>query len=143
MCKYFEMVVLLVCLAVPSAPVGVTYVNQSSTSVLISWSPPEIFDGIISTYILSYTRVETNITYFCSTDNSTQYHLDGLEKYELYTVSVTAKTGKGVGVPSEPLVILTDQDGEFILTISNVYTVTVLHTSKNIKYNHFAYLQYP
>ena len=72
------------------------------------------------------------------TSSVTNVTITMLEKYEQYTIVVFATSDKGLGDPSDPLMVLTDEDGEllslfinslsFIVSLcevlSNLYVVT-------------------
>ena len=96
---------------VPTAPTGLSYQNISSTAIFVSWEEPSTFNGVPDDYIISYTRNETGVT-VNETSPVTNVTIIMLEKYEQYTIVVFATSDKGAGDPSEPLMILTDEDGE-------------------------------
>ena len=101
-------------LIVPSAaPVDVTGMNMSSTSLRISWLPPPAEDqnGIITAYNITYTAAGGS-EMIDSTSGSVQLiELTGLLKFSTYNISVAASTSVGIG-PSESVTVSTDTDGE-------------------------------
>ena len=102
---------------VPSAPVvNLSYVNESSTSILVSWSPPLSPNGIITNYTVIVTRVQTGMNLTLST-NDTELLIIDLEAHTDYLVIVFAETDAGVGEPSHSLAVLTEEDGTFIKSI--------------------------
>lgn len=44
--------------------------------------------------------------------NTTDGRLDGLKKYSWYRIRISGMNRRGVGVPSDPLIVLTNEDGE-------------------------------
>jgi len=111
-----ENLILLLFLAVPSAPPQDLKLNDTtSTSLLVQWSevPDEHKNGIIRSYTVSYQAIGSLLV-----DNTTVYvptleaNLTGLIKNMNYTVRVLASTDKGDGNYSDPEVFLTNQDGE-------------------------------
>ena len=93
-----------------AAPVNVTGMNTSSTSLRISWLPPPVEDqnGIIIAYNITYVTAKM----IDSTCGSVQFiELTGLLKFSTYNISVAASTSVGIG-PSESVTVSTDTDGE-------------------------------
>ena len=58
---------------------------------------------------------ETKVEEFLST---TSARLGRLKKYSWYRIQIAGMNRRGIGVPSEPLVVLTDEDGECNETIT-------------------------
>ncbi|MBN3315626.1 PTPRD phosphatase, partial [Atractosteus spatula] len=101
----------------PSAPPqDVTCSSPSSTSILVSWLPPpvELQNGILTKYSVQYAATEGEDTSPRQiTDlppESSQYLLEGLEKWTEYRVTVSAHTDVGRGPESLPVLIRTDED---------------------------------
>ena len=103
----------------PNAPPrNVRKFNTTSTSIVVQWDqvPAADQNGVI----LSYT-----VTYQALPDGSEQTHqvnapttlatLTGLNGYTNYSITVFASTIKGGGPVSQPLIIITDQDGKCTL----------------------------
>ena len=100
--------------SVPTAPTDLVYQNLSSTAISVRWEEPSTFNGIPGLYIISYTRDETGVT-LNATSSVTNATITALEIYEQYTIVVFATSDKGAGDPSEPLMVLTDEDGKLFL----------------------------
>jgi ephrin-B len=97
----------------PSAPLGVVAVADSSTSVSVTWSEPNMPNGIITRYEVTYTRNDVmdaamqqmNIT------SGTTVQLLGLDEFSNYTISVRGFT-VALGEVSDPVTVRTNEDGE-------------------------------
>ena len=105
-------------LTAPDAPPqNVTAIPESSTSILVSWSPPplENQNGIIILYHLNYSSDEA----FAGPDGNfivnatrTTMLVNGLEEFVTYSFTVAAETSAGIGPYSDPAVNATTfQDG--------------------------------
>lgn len=97
---------------VPSSPPReLTGVNSSSSSLLITWSPPiqEDQNGIIQGYNISYFAAPNGSVTDMSTSETT-INITGLLFYTQYNVSVAAYTSVGTG-PSDSTVVRTDSSG--------------------------------
>ena len=97
----------------PSPPLNVVAYNTSSTSIVVTWQPPQLPNGIIRGYQVNYTLsggagttsvVNTNVT------NSTL--LTGLSIYKKYIVFVRALTVT-LGNSSFDIMVSTNEDGMF------------------------------
>ncbi|XP_045544692.1 phosphatidylinositol phosphatase PTPRQ [Salmo salar] len=93
---------------VPSSVVGVSYQNVSSTSILVSWTPPLNPNGRITHYTLYGLNLHSNRALQRITHN-TSILLTGLEKYTGYKLRVAASTAVGEGS-------LSDLDNIFAVT---------------------------
>uniref|UniRef100_A0A8C2SRE2 Phosphatidylinositol phosphatase PTPRQ n=1 Tax=Coturnix japonica TaxID=93934 RepID=A0A8C2SRE2_COTJA len=88
-----------------SAPVIKTFLNLSTTSVMLSWDPPDKPSGIIISYDLNLFGSEKNIS-FSTTNNF--IILEDLVPSTLYSIYTAARTIKGSG-PSSVLHFYTDE----------------------------------
>ena len=97
----------------PSRPINLSIVNESSTSVLVSWSPLTISNGIFIQYKVVITQVEmgTNLTI---RTNNTEVLVTNLIANAKYSVTVFVVSDAGVEVPSQPLAVFTDENGAFV-----------------------------
>ena len=95
---------------VPTAPLNLRYRNISSSSIELSWDPPNNFRGPNEGYQVMYTRVETGYTQTMSDITSTSVNITDLQIYEEYTITVVALSDKGIGETSVPLTVITDED---------------------------------
>jgi receptor-type tyrosine-protein phosphatase Q len=93
-----------------SSPVNFTGLSLSSTSISLSWSPPplEHRNGIIRSYAINSTELETNNT-FSYTSVSTNLRINSLHPYYQYQFIVTAVT-IGSGPPSSSITVRTKED---------------------------------
>lgn len=100
-------------LSVPtSAPIGLDVVSQSSTSVTVSWSPPqsERQNGIISRYSVNVTKSNSGESSLLSTADRS-ITLEQLDPFTTYLISVAAQTAIGLGPYTLPLTVTTNEDG--------------------------------
>lgn len=96
--------------AVTSAPVNLTLIAQSSSSLLVSWDPPV---GDVVRYIV----ISNNTGLGCEgigmgmrhlvPPNITMFILSGLEEDEEYSVEVRAESPAALGPPTETLTMRT------------------------------------
>ena len=93
---------LLLFFTVPEdSPTNVVITDLSSSSVLITWTPPSIPNGEISyfTLYIDYTDGSA-IVVLITGSNRPNYTLEGLQPYQLVAVQVSASTSAGEGPKS-------------------------------------------
>ena len=97
-----------------SAPVNITALLVTSTSLTLSWSPPPPQDhnGLLTHYHLQITRLSTQSSLSYHT-NVTEMVVEGLVPYSEYEVIVAAFTQEGSGPYSDSFIVHTEQDGEY------------------------------
>ena len=97
-------------LAPDGAPLNLTAVPNSSTSVYLTWLPPlaSLQNGDIKEYKIRYSGRDDNGSELLT--NKTCYLLKGLGKYTLYNISVEARTEVGFG-PLKYINVTTLEDG--------------------------------
>ena len=99
----------------PSAPLNVTARNVSSTSILVTWDPPMIPNGIVRSYRVMFTRMDDSFVDNVNINN-TSVVIDMLEKFATYQVQVFAFTvDEGDG--SDIVTVTTDEDSELIIIV--------------------------
>lgn len=87
--------------------------NLTSTSVLLSWDPPERPNGIITGYYIQIYGPQGNKSFPDTMQVSIT--LKDLEPFTQYFIFVAARTIKGTG-PSIQLPFLTDEAGNCPMT---------------------------
>ena len=91
--------------------------NTSSRSLRVTWDlvPAEWRFGIVLGYHVIITDTRDGHEYIDDVKVSVNRSLErsSLERYTNYTVKVAAYTIKGVGNFSEPIRVLTDEDGKY------------------------------
>ena len=96
----------------PSAPLNITAHNLSSTSILITWQPPVIPNGIVRFYSVEFTEISTNGVVNSIHATNTSVIITMLEKFTTYEVQVFATTiTEGDG--SDVVTVTTDEDSKF------------------------------
>ena len=102
--------------AVPSqSPLNVSAMNDSSTSIQVSWEPPttEFTFGILRAFIIRYALASDQEAYNYTTISSdvTTHIIEGLLEFTLYNIEIAAST-VGIGPFSDPVSVMTDEDSE-------------------------------
>ena len=107
--------------AVPSVAPRITHArNTSSTSVYISWerlTPSQLHGSTLLSYLVFYKKSDgsqvqklsvklVNLVYII-------INIYSLQKFSPYTFRVVASTNNGNGIASEPVTVLTGEDGKF------------------------------
>ena len=96
-----------------SPPRDVVVTGTTSTSVMISWSLPELPNGVIILYKVYITYVDclgnTNGTQFVNNGNS--FEVVGLSPYQMVQVQVSASTSVGEGPRSDLVTGRSDESG--------------------------------
>ena len=88
---------------------------NDSTSLTVSWDPPPFPDqnGNIVGYNVTYQRTDDSDSMTTITTGDQSIIISGLRPFTNYSVTVAAVT-VGAGPFSEPTVIMTDSDSEFV-----------------------------
>ena len=98
------------------SPQSVTGVSTTSTSVSLTWLHPDSFyrNGIITQYRIRYTinTLQDPSTWpsVILNFNSTSKIISSLQKFTLYTFTVSAGTVQGFGPDSQPILVRTLND---------------------------------
>ena len=89
--------------------------DSDPSSLVVSWQPPPVIDhnGVITEYVIEYTRVGTSDT-MNETVNSgtTQTIISGLMAFVNYSVQVAAINVNGTGSFSSAVIQVSGQDSE-------------------------------
>jgi protein tyrosine phosphatase len=98
----------------PGAPINLMSEAVTSTSIQISWNPPdaENINGVLQNYTIYWFRTEEqgeSRSSECVDDSVTTFTIRNLEKYASYRISVSATTIKE-GNESQSLVVRTSED---------------------------------
>ena len=104
------------CSSAPTAPLNVAAFNDSSTSIVVTWIPPMIPNGIIRSYRVQFTRMNDSIVDNVNTFN-TSVIIEMLEKFTTYMVQVFATTVEE-GDGSDEVTVTTDEDSELLTYLS-------------------------
>ncbi|KAG8439517.1 hypothetical protein GDO86_005642 [Hymenochirus boettgeri] len=88
-----------------SAPNSINCTSINSTTVLLTWEPPVVPNGIIIGYTLEIYGPQGNYSLFAY---ETFTSLEDLEPYTEFFISIAASTVKGMG-PTEQFVFRTDE----------------------------------
>ena len=113
---------LYLCIAAPETPpVNCDATAIGSTTIMITWSPPEMPNGIITNYSVSYVPGQSLSTADYSTDgnvsvaignNDTTYNVSSLRIATNYYVAIAAHTMIGIGPYSnDNCTVQTMEDG--------------------------------
>ena len=90
----------------------VTVINVTSTTLSLEWDPLTFEDhnGIITGYVVYYSRVDTGTT-FTIDSTTTSVDIEMLRPYTTYLFSVAAETRVGSGPFSPSVQHTTAEDG--------------------------------
>ncbi|CAL1294956.1 unnamed protein product [Larinioides sclopetarius] len=93
-------------IGVPSVPIGLTAVNATENSILVSWNAPVPANGPSLEYVVAWgARGAENI--LVPVKNETEYFADGLKPYTEYVFQVAASTSAGSGPYTKKLLVRT------------------------------------
>ena len=104
--------------------------SASSTSIFVSWGDVPFSDqnGVILSYTVTYRALPSGPTKTkVLTASANQTTLTGLNEYTNYSITVFASTSKGGGNQSTPIVVITDEDSEFVIF---VFACLVFHLAR-------------
>ena len=103
----------------------ITSVNTST--LMVSWQPPPVIDhnGVLTSYMIHYTIVDSNNVTNNIITNGIKYMISGLVKDVDYSVRVAAMNSNGTGPFSNPVVV---QVPSKFLYLRNYESVTVKWT---------------
>jgi len=99
----------------PSAPPqNVTVTDEDPSSLEVSWQPPppEDHNGVITGYVIQYTRVETSDTMNVTVGDESAHTISELVAFVNYSVQVAAENDNGTGPFSDAIVQVSGQDSE-------------------------------
>ena len=104
-------------IAPTAEPLGVSGSSLTSESISLSWDPPPFGEqnGRIRQYLINVTELDTGAS-FLQTSLGTEFTIFSLHPNYYYEFTVAAVT-VGVGPPSPPIIVQTNEDGTIILLI--------------------------
>jgi len=109
----------------PPPPYNLTAYNDSSTSIMLSWTRPQFPNGLIQFYEVVYYP-EGNISEARNTTTpNTTLTINGLAFYTLYFFNVRVVTGGGMSPFAGPISQRTSEDGRFLDVYRMKVTVSV------------------
>ncbi len=80
-------------------------------NVVLSWDEPQIPNGIIVSYTLSYNITSGNFSTVIDVLTGRMHTLSGLDAYTYYEVTITAETKVGSG-PATSIVVRTSESSK-------------------------------
>ena len=104
---------LNVCAAPSGPPQNLQGRTVSSRSITLSWEPPLFEDqnGVITGYTINVTLNETEES-FELLSNSLNLTADVFRPFRNYIFKIAGQTAVGVGSFSDPITIMTPEDGK-------------------------------
>ena len=105
--------IYLLFLVPTGTPSNITATTPSPMSVLLLWSPPppDQLNGIITTYYINVTEVETGTVSQLMVTGATQFLIDSLHPYYVYNFFISAANIIGQGPYSPMFSVQTPEDG--------------------------------
>ena len=103
-----------------SAPSNVNARNLSSTELLVQWDPlaEKFIHGVLVAYSINITRDGLNFTKINDISPlATSYRITDLRKYTRYVISVAAINEVGEGISSDHVIVWTDEDGKYHVSL--------------------------
>ena len=113
-----------------ASPANVSGHAINSTSILVSWEEVPFPDqnGVILSYAVTYRALSNSSDQTKKvTAPANQTTLTDLNKYTNYGITVFASTSKGEGNKSTPIVVITDEDSEFVFANTIRTTAKLFH----------------
>ena len=109
---------------------------RSSTSILVTWEPPETMNGNLRHYAVTYGTERSNLNERRNSPTAVSYELTGLDEFTVYYVQVFAETSVS-GKLSEIVDAKTLEDGmasnfEYFVMLC----LLTLHSSSNLGRQH-------
>ena len=99
--------------SVPSPVQDVRSEKITSTSITITWKPPQTPNGTLQFYEINYA-MDGEQPHLYDVQNTTTWKLICLEPYTQYTIKVRAMTMAGFGQYSLSSIVCTLEDGMLI-----------------------------
>ncbi|XP_053085392.1 immunoglobulin superfamily DCC subclass member 4 isoform X5 [Pangasianodon hypophthalmus] len=127
----------------PSPPLHLQAMSHSSTSVLLTWDPPEHNREQVIGFSIHYQRATAgfdNMEYqFAVNNDTTEFHVKELQPHTAYTFYMVAYSPMGASRPSQSITVETVEDEEvFSVELDGNETQVVL---RYLKPNHTNQLQ--
>ena len=106
-----------------AAPLNVTVTTVNPSSLEVSWQPPPVQDqnGVITGYMLQYTRVGTSDTMSVTVTSGTTRTISRLVAFVEYSVEVAAMTVNGTGPFSNATVQVSGQDSKLVTLLTSMH----------------------
>ena len=98
-------------------------VSVDLSSLVVSWQPPpeEDHNGVITGYVIQYTRVGISDAMNVTVTSGTTHTITGLVSFVNYSIEVAAMTTNGTGPFSTAMVQVSGQDSELTTSITKMY----------------------
>ncbi|XP_060715450.1 immunoglobulin superfamily DCC subclass member 4 isoform X3 [Tachysurus vachellii] len=105
----------------PSPPLHLQATPQSSTSVLLTWDPPEHNREQVIGFSIHYQRATAgfdNMEYqFAVNNDTTEFHVKELQPHTAYTFYMVAYSPEGASRPSQSITVETVEDAEEVFSV--------------------------
>ena len=88
-----------------SAPLNLVADMIGSRFVILSWLPPAVPNGVITSYTITYNLTGESTSVVVQTGE--RYTIPGLNPYSYYQFTVFASTAVGDGPPTQPITLRT------------------------------------
>ena len=103
-----------------SAPIGLSVISQSSSSLTLAWMAPplERRNGLITGYSINVMNTDTGASMLLSSIGNS-ITVGELSPYTSYLCSVAAQTVVGPGPYTSPITVTTSEDGKSKVLINS------------------------
>ncbi|KAK3528289.1 hypothetical protein QTP86_030040 [Hemibagrus guttatus] len=104
----------------PSRPLHFQATAQSSTSVLLTWDPPEHNRELVIGFSIHYQRATgfDNMEYqFAVNNDTTEFHVKELQPHTAYTFFIVAYSPMGPSPQSQSITVETVEDAEDVFSV--------------------------
>jgi len=110
-------------------------ISINPSSLRVSWQPPPEVDhnGVITGYVMEYTR-SGGLSDMVTVTSGTTHTISGLVPFVEYSVTVAARTSSGTGPLSDPVVQSSGEDGKSMsMLVAKAYHLIYLSTQCTTK----------
>ena len=112
-------VIIITSTAPSSPPQNVMATGVDPASLRVTWQPPPLIDqnGPLNGYFISYHRTDDTQISGSMSAIGTESTISGLDPFVNYSIQVTARNDRGLGIFSNIIVEVSGQDSKYSLYI--------------------------
>ena len=124
------------CLVPSAPPANISVFVSDRSNIQVTWSrvPGHSVNGIITGYLVKVFNSHRHLVTQFSTDNTTFYvEVKNLKSYGNFCIEVAAFNRKGQGPLSNDFCVVTDDGGEYMMTIPCLVYCTKSVKIRNVR----------